>query len=44
MDKALLLEEGHDLCTICIDLIQKECIYFKCLNCKQTIHFDCLFK
>ena len=45
MDEALLLEEeGQDICTICIDLIQKECIYYKCLNCKHTIHLDCLFK
>ncbi len=43
MDESLLLEEGHDICTICIDLIQKESIYFRCLNCKHTIHIDCLF-
>ena len=44
MDESLLLEEGHEICTICIDLIKKESIYFKCTNCKHYVHIDCLFK
>ena len=42
MDESLLLEEGHDICTICIDLIKKESIYFKCINCKHNNNIDCL--
>ena len=43
-DSPLLIEEGNDICSICIDTIQIEYIYFKCSNCKQNIHFDCLLE
>ena len=38
-----LLEESKELCSICIEIIQEEFIYFKCINCKQLIHIHCLF-
>ena len=38
-----LLEESKELCSICIEIIQEDYVYFKCINCKQLIHIHCLF-
>ena len=44
MDDELLLQESNNICTICIEPVQIDSIYFKCTNCKQTIHFECLLE
>ena len=42
MDDELLLQKSSNICTICIEPVQIDSIYFKCTNCNQTNHFECL--
>ena len=44
MDDAILLDDSNDICSICIDPVQIDTIYFQCINCNQTIHFECLLE